>query len=536
MVRNGLVVSLCAGLLWTVLPGVGTVRGEDSESKLRTQLAVQAALQQGRDNLQRGNYQAAVYCLEKEIARIDGNRDYIQALREAYRGYIRDLQQTNRSGEAKTYQDRLKILDPGYQIELNNSRPTDPPTIASLAAQSGGVSAPQTPRDQAAKSPKPYTARPQMPDEHDPFAETNRAPSASASDVLDRAKREYDSKNYAAANKLYEEANRLDGHAVAPFRELWAYCKLHVATETVNKSRWTPPADIEKEVLAALALTSSPELENQGKLILRTIQERRVGVRHVPAQGRNWPEVQTANFRVIYNDSQQLAEQVARVAENTRSAVCRKLFGEEPAAWEPKCTIFLYPTAEYYARQTGKPKDSPGHSSFKLEDYERVLERKIDLHCDQPDMLTNVLPHETTHAVLAGRFGRHNVPRWVDEGIAILSEQPESIERYRKNLPGLRSRNELFTASELLTSNDYPEASRITAFYVQSTSLVEYLCGQKGGPQSFARFVRDGLDNGYEAALQRHYGLKDYKELEERWSQSARENASASAALYHSQH
>jgi tetratricopeptide (TPR) repeat protein len=535
MVRNGLLVSLCAGIAWAWVQWAGPARGEDAEGKLRTQLAVQTALQQGRDNLQRGNYQAAVFCLEKEIARIDGNREYINVLREAYRGYIRDLYQTNRSAEAKPYQERLQILDPGYQIEMSNGQAAAPPTIASLAAQSGPsvATAPRAESAAVAKVPKPYTARPQMPEENDPFAERNKLSTSSVSDVLDRAKRAYDSKDYAAADKLYAEANRCDRNSVTTHRDLWAFCKLYVATDAINKAGWEPPEQSEKEVLAALALTSTAELQRQGKELLRAIQERRLELRHVPAQGRNWPEVQSPNFRIIYNGSRDLAEQVARVAETTRGAVIRKWFGEEPKPWDVKCAIFLYPTADYYARMTGKPKDSPGHSTLQVEkdNYERVVERKIDLHCDVADMLTHVLPHETTHAVLVGRFGRHIIPRWADEGIANLSEPREKIDRFLKHLPALRSRHELFTSSELMAMKDYPQPSRITAFYVQSVSLVEYLSTQKGGPHLFTRFVRDGLESGYEAALQRHYGLKDFKELEERWSHAALESVSDSAVM-----
>jgi tetratricopeptide (TPR) repeat protein len=526
MVRNGLFVSLCAGL-FALAPGVGSVLGEDAESKLRTQLAVQAALQQGRDNLQRGEYQAAVYCLEKEIARVDGNRDYMNALREAYRGYIRELQQTNRYAEARTYQERLQILDPGYHIEVNAGRSPSttasrPPTLASLAAQTAPSSPPAEPT--SSKPTAQYTARPQMPEEqHDPFADSNSAQPSSSRDVLDRARREYDAKNYVAADRLYEEANRLDSRSIMPYRELWAFCKLYVATEAVNKAGWVPPPEAEKGVLAALALCTSPELQRQGKEMLRAIQDRRIEIRHVPAQGQRWPEVETANFRVIYHEARERAEQVARVAEMTRSAAIRKWFGEEPAPWNPKCTIFLYPTAAYYARQTGKSADSPGHSTFKSDpvNLERVIERRIDLHCDVADMLTHVLPHETTHAVLIGRFGRHQLPRWADEGMAILSEPREKVDRYLKNVASLRSRHELFSMSELMALNDYPESRRVTTFYVQSISLVDFLSSQKGGPQTFTRFVRDGLESGFEAALRRHYGFRDFKDLEERWSQSA---------------
>jgi hypothetical protein len=519
MVRNGLFVSLCAGMLFALVFGTGTVFAGDAESKLRRQLAVQSALQQGRDNLQRGEYQAAVYCLEKEIARVDGNRDYMNALREAYRGYIHELQQSNRNTEARTYQERLKILDPGYQIELNASRSSNPPTIASLAAQS----APPPPA--AAKPAANYTARPQMPEEHhDPFADSNSAPASSNSDTLDRARREYDAKNYESANRLYEEANRLDSRATAPYRELWAFCKLYVATEALNKAGWTVPAEAEKEIRAALNLTTTTEIQRQSKELLRAIGDRRIDIRHVPAQGQNWAEVETANFRVIYHESRELAEQAARVAEMTRSAAIRKWFGEEPTAWETKCVIFLYPNGDFYARQTGEKKDSPGHSTLRRDpaNLERVVKRQIDLHCDVADMLTHVLPHETTHAVLFNRFGQHLLPRWADEGMAILSEPREKIERYLKLIASLRSRHELFSVSEMMSFNEnYPEARRITSFYVQSISLVDYLASQKGGPQEFTRFIRDGLESGFEKALQRHYGFRDYKDLEDRISQSA---------------
>jgi len=511
MVRNGLFVSLCALAL-----GAGSVFGEDTESKLRRQLAVQSALQQGRDNLQRGDYQAAVYCLEKEIARVDGNRDYMNALREAYRGYIRELLQSNRPSEARTYQERLKILDPGYQIELNIGHSSNLPTVASLAAQS-------TPPSPATKPAATYTARPQMPDENDPFADSNSSQTSAGSDVLERARREYDAKNYKAADRLYEEANRLDSRSIGPYRELWAFCKLFAATEVVNKAGWTPPAEAEKNVLAALALTTSPQLQRQGKELLRAIQDRHIEIRHVPAQGQRWPEVETANFRVIYHETRELAEQAARVAEMTRASASRKWFGEEPAPWQPKCVIFLYPNADFYARQTGKTKDSPGHLTSACDpiNLERVVKRQIDLHCDVADMLTHVLPHETTHAVFVGRFGRHDLPRWADEGMAILSEPREKVERYLKKVPTLRSRHELFSVAELLAMNDYPEPRRITSFYVQSISLVEFLSAQKGGPQGFTRFVRDGLENGFEKSLQQHYGFRDFKDLEERWSQTA---------------
>jgi tetratricopeptide (TPR) repeat protein len=525
MVRNGLSVSLCAVLLLAVANNLS--HADDAESKLRTQLAVQTALQQGRDNLRRGEYQAAVYCLEKEIARVDGNRDYMNALREAYRGYVLELQRSNRYAEARTYQERLKILDPGYHIEEKASHAAAPMT-ATLAAQA----VPDTPAP--VRSKPAYTVRPQMPEEPDPFAESNKAQPTANDTALGRARREFEGKNYAVANRLFDEANREDSRAVAPFRDLWAYSKLSVANEALNKGGWTPPAEVEKETLAALTLTQSPELQRQGKQLLSSLQERRIDIRHVPAQGRNWAEVETANFRVIYYHSREVAEQAARVAETTRAAMMRKWFGEDADTWSPKCMIYLYPTVDLYTKQTGMANESPGFSTLKTApgNPERVVARQIDLHCDRADMLTHVLPHETTHAVLIGRFGRHDLPRWADEGMAILSEPREKIERYLKKTPELRGQHELFSIAELMGMKGYPDSRRVTAFYAQSASLVEFLCAQKGGPSAFTRFVREGLDGGWETALQRHYGFRDFKDLEERWLGSTVAADSSRATLY----
>src|SRR5262249_58589309 len=94
-----------------------------------------------------------------------------------------------------------------------------------------------------------------------------------------------------------------------------------------------------------------------------------------------------------------------------------------------------YPTCQDYSRATGAPTSSPGHSTCVL-DGGRVMGRQLDLHCeDSAEMLTAVLPHETTHVVLAGNFGDQTVPRWVDEGIAVLTEPREKVLRRLIKLP-----------------------------------------------------------------------------------------------------
>jgi hypothetical protein len=214
-----------------------------------------------------------------------------------------------------------------------------------------------------------------------------------------------------------------------------------------------------------------------------------------------------------------VAEDAARVAERTRVEMQRKWFGVEGARWSPPCEIYLHATGQDYSRATGVPATSPGHSSFRVESG-RVVSRRIDLHCDDPNLLTAVLPHETTHAVLAGNFGDQPVPRWADEGMAVLTEPKDKIDRHLRQLPQFRRDSHLFRLRQLLSMADYPDRRYVASFYAQSVSVVEFLSGLKG-PRVFTEFLRDGVRGQWEAALQRHYGIHDFAQLESAWERHA---------------
>ena len=139
------------------------------------------------------------------------------------------------------------------------------------------------------------------------------------------------------------------------------------------------------------------------------------------------------------------------------------------------------------------------------------------MRCDHQNMLETVLPHETTHVVLAGMFGPHAVPRWADEGIAVLTEPSDKVQQHRQNLIRSHQEGQLFRVVELLQMEDYPQPRRIGAFYAQSVSLVDFLTRQRG-PRVLTEFLRDGLREGYELSLRRHYGWS-FSDLETTFGQ-----------------
>jgi hypothetical protein len=130
---------------------------------------------------------------------------------------------------------------------------------------------------------------------------------------------------------------------------------------------------------------------------------------------------------------------------------------------------------------------------------------------------------------LAGRFGEFPVPRWADEGVAVLSEPQEKVERHLRNLLQYRQDNTLLGLREIMQMNDYPNPRFISAFYAQSVSLVEFLAREKG-PQTFSTFVKEGLAGGYEAALRKHYGIQSFDDLEQRWRKHAFADGGTSSA------
>jgi len=197
----------------------------------------------------------------------------------------------------------------------------------------------------------------------------------------------------------------------------------------------------------------------------------------------------------------------------------RKWFGEQGEAWNPKCELYLHASGQDYSRVTGVPANSPGHSTIRS-DTSRVITRRIDLHCDDPNMLVAVLPHETTHVVLAGKFNDRPVPRWADEGMAVLTEPRDKIDRHLHNLPQYYQDRQLFGVQQLMHLADYPDPRYVGQFYAQSVSVVDFLCHEKD-TQTFTHFLRDGLRYGYESALQKYYGFRDFNDVEYRWREFA---------------
>jgi hypothetical protein len=507
----------------------------DPETAIGNALRVQDAMASADAYLLAGDPGKAVDVLEEMLPRINGNHKYLAKLRDAYRAYIPKLYADRQPAQAKKYLERLSILDhsavgdpslqPAVEMQAGaapevTAPPAHGPTLVEMAQASGA------PPDKA-----PIKARGSM---EDPFDRSNAANPAAADalareqiaqQLLAKAESEFKDRHYSQARRFYEQAFHADQACTLASRDRWAYCKMNYVVEQLNRADLDPAtwADLEREVKAAVEL--APRLADTGRWLEGELRSRRgstggaVAIRHLGSNAQGWEVAETANFRIFHKSNRDLAEKAAQTVERTRTAMYQKWFSAAAVAWNPKCDLYLHATAQDYSRITAQQPTSPGHSTIVRErGSSRIVSRRMDMHCDTPTMLDTVLPHETTHVVLAGNFGNSDVPRWADEGMAVLTEPAEKVDMHRRNLAHCQQENRLFSVAELMQLDNYPPAGQISAFYAQSVSLVDFLSNQRG-PAVFAQFVRDGLREGYEPALRKHYGFRDFADLQTRWGQ-----------------
>ncbi|MFI5460635.1 MAG: peptidase MA family metallohydrolase [Isosphaerales bacterium] len=246
----------------------------------------------------------------------------------------------------------------------------------------------------------------------------------------------------------------------------------------------------------------------------------RAGDESTAPTGVAWQVHETPNFRIFHCDPR-LAESAGQAAESVRADQAKR-WGS-PALqrpWTPRCEIHLYPTGRAFAQATGQPESSPGFSTM-FSNGNRVTARRTSLRADHPQLLTAILPHEITHVVLADLFTVQQIPRWADEGIAVLAEPKVEQNLRAAELQEPLESGQVFDLGKLM-SMDYPEAKDWSLYYAQSVSLTRFLVDQ-GTPERFLQFVHDLHRTGIEAALRDGYRINGFAELKDRWQEYARQ-------------
>ena len=225
---------------------------------------------------------------------------------------------------------------------------------------------------------------------------------------------------------------------------------------------------------------------------------------------------ETPNFRVHCCTTANRLRELAESCERLKARTQTMWLGENSANWQPRCEIVVHSTVGAYCRTLGPGSErTSGCSTVRL-DQGRVAERRIDLRSDADGWHSESLPHELTHVVLADRFTDRRIPAWADEGIAMLAESPDKLQRRLNELRSLVATGHTLGLRQLVSLENGPTPAARAAFYGQSVTLTGLLL-ERGTPQQLIQFVEAGQRDGHDKALHDVYGVESWSALESEW-------------------
>lgn len=249
-------------------------------------------------------------------------------------------------------------------------------------------------------------------------------------------------------------------------------------------------------------------------------------IQPVIQKGGKWLYQRTANFRIWSSGTEAEARRLGGVCEGLRTRLRGSWLGDQnDSPWTPACDIVVHANREEYVRQLGPGSEqTSGCASIDLNSG-RVVLRRVDLRGDATAWMSESLPHELTHVVLADRFCHQQISRWADEGMAILAEPIAKQALRDRDFKLAVANQKIFHVAELISRNTYPPVHLRAAFYGQCSSLVKLLVN-RGTPRQFADYLELSMLEGHDQALREVYQIEGVAQLEQIWQ---RQLASLSA-------
>jgi hypothetical protein len=439
-------------------------------SPLDKSLAIQRAIAEAKVYQDANRPADAVQSLETVLASINGDADFLALLRQAY-------------GD-----------------ELKQRKLARTPDAKRIAELEGKLAILNKPESNAKVVPKPAP----------PMDETEQP--------LKRAGELFNAARYAEAAELFRKARAGKTEFSNEQLAAWSYCRVKVASEEWNRSKRdaTATAATVREIEDALALVPDhADLRAAGRKLIADIGGQPSPRTNAPAIAESrWVSLESENFRVRFQDSAELARELLEKAEAARKAIFTRWASPKVSAWATKCDLVLHPNATEFAASTKQPPAATGHAFVKFE-AKRVSDRRIDLRADDATAGDDALPRELTHVVLADLFPDRDPPKWAAIGMAVLATATES-ERCQRTLERCHRAGELYALPAFLDLAGPPKPEAVTAYYVESASLVDHLVKRKDA-NTFRIFLMDAARYGMEKALDRQYGYATIKALDDDW-------------------
>lgn len=457
-----------SGLVGLVLLAQPTLALDAEVSKppvVERAVSLQRAMAEARDLLAANKPANAAAVLEAQLQNADGNKAFLGLLRDVYAEELKaNAHSPATAARTALVRERLILLG------------ESPPATVEAPARN-------------------------------PWRNDPPAAPAVERDVAREAAVAFQQGRHADAAALFADASQ-KSTLTADESAAWAYCRLKAAASRVNEPGFQDGSAIEREVAESVALVPGhARVRELGDSVLNAVH-----TTPAAANASMNDVIETASFRVRHNGNREIGESIAKAVESLRKNSFERWSGPSPAGWEPKCEIVLHTNGEAFAKASGKPTTGTGHASIRIA-AGRVAERKIDLRADDAGVVEDALPRELMHVVLADLFPNEPPPRWAEAGMAVLASSAGEVDRYSRTLQRCARNGELVSVASLLEMKDYPGAEKITGFYCESVSLVEFLVKLRG-ERNFTIFIRDSHRYGVASALKKTYELDGPPALE----------------------
>src|SRR5262245_36313799 len=228
---------------------------------------------------------------------------------------------------------------------------------------------------------------------------------------------------------------------------------------------------------------------------------------NIPPTDVTTPEPPPKNFAVS-GATPEWREKIALAAEEHRKSIAKLWLGKELPEWKQPCPIMVQAT-------DGQVRSSATVFQFGNDRPARELTMSMRLEGSLEQIQSALLPHEITHTILADHF-RRPVPRWADEGAAIMAEPAGEQQRHDAFIRKFLADGMALRLLHLFQMQDYPGGS-IGVFYAESASVTRWLV-EGCGREKFLAFVKTGMESSsWDLAVKQHFDVATVNDLERAW-------------------
>ena len=169
------------------------------------------------------------------------------------------------------------------------------------------------------------------------------------------------------------------------------------------------------------------------------------------------------------------------------------------------------------------PQPRGGVAGITNYDRHTVGRPRMQLSGPADYIIRNTVPHEVQHLVMAAHLGP--IPRWLDEGLASLTESNEELDKIQRVHQQVLQTNRGIPCNILFSLKEYPADA--AAFYSQSVMWTRFLMHQKGiaGVRQLASMLQQGSNNT--TAFNRVYGWQSLQAAQNDWNKWVADGAPA---------